>query len=538
MLASPFRPRGFRTGGADERLATRTPVTDEETSLSTRSSRSLSPTLAGAVLFGAVTLLIACSSHGSVPPNSALVPSSGAGRSSTFDAGARRRHRGTATPIQHVFIIIQENRSFDNLFNGYPGANTVTSGMAIPVGSNFSPIPGATPMTVALQPTSLGTSSPSGSQPDCWDIRHGLGQFNKAYDKGKNDGFSEQPTVSYSKGCMPAPASQYPQYAFVPPVETQPYWNMAQNYVLADNMFASNIDASFVAHQYLIAGWADHSVNFQANGKYYSWGCDNPLKVPTVTKTRTLGAYQSACFNYGTLASALEGKGYDWRYYTVAQSYGGPTGYYWSAFDAINSVRNGPEWVGGADAKVINPPNAVATDAASGNIVTGVTWVTPWIANSDHASSWSTSGPDWVASVVNAIGSNTALWNTSAIFVVWDDWGGWYDHVPPQWLDYDGLGFRVPMLVISPYAKQGYVTHVPYEFGSVLKFVENNFGLGPVTPSNCCYGKPGSDVRANDPTSDVFNFSATPRPFVTIPSLRKKDFFSHQVPDYRPADNE
>ena len=87
-------------------------------------------------------------------------------------------------------------------------------------------------------------------------------------------------------------------------------------------------------------------------------------------------------------------------------------------------------------------------------------------------------GPDWVASLVNAVGESK-YWSSSAIFIFWDDYGGWYDHVAPAMVDYDGLGFRVPMLIISPYAKKGYISNVQYEHGSILRFVEDQFGLAP-----------------------------------------------------------
>jgi phospholipase C len=295
--------------------------------------------------------------------------------------------------------------------------------------------------------------------------------------------------------------------------DAQPYWTLAEQYVLADNNFASNIDSSFAANQYLIAGWANHAANFP---KGNSWGCDNPNETPTLTKSRTFGKLEPACFDSPTLATELEKVGLDWRYYAVAQGYGGPDGYFWSAFDAINAVRNGPEWTTGSNPKVISPPQQALSDIAAGNVPNGVVWIAPWLSWSDAPSAGSGGGPAWVAAVVNAIGSNTEVWDSSAIFVVWAGWGGWYDHIPPRPVDYDGLGFRVPMLVISPYAKQGYVTHQQYEFGSVVRFVEDNFGLPYVTPNNCCYGELGSDRRAIDPRSDVFDFSQTPRPFSPI----------------------
>ena len=120
------------------------------------------------------------------------------------------------------------------------------------------------------------------------------------------------------------------------------------------------------------------------------------------------------------------------------------------------------------------------------------------------------------------------LWNSTAIIVVWDDWGGWYDHVAAPQLDYDGLGFRVPMLVISPYAKTGYVAHTQYEFGSILKFVEDTFNLGRLGTT---------DTRATS-IDDAFDFTQSPRTFVPIQSKYSKTYFLQQRPSNEPVDTE
>ena len=156
-----------------------------------------------------------------------------------------------------------------------------------------------------------------------------------------------------------------------------------------------------------------------------------------------------------------------------------------------------------------------------------MTWVTPTCANSDHSSCYSTTGPDWVAAVVNAIGESP-FWTNTVIFVMWDEWGGWYDHVKPPYVDYDGLGFRVPLLVISPYAKRGYVSHVQYEHGSLLKFVEDRFGLARLA---------ATDARANSLEKDCFDFSQPPRLFQPIPTnMRPADF--EREPNQRPPDTQ
>ncbi len=148
-------------------------------------------------------------------------------------------------------------------------------------------------------------------------------------------------------------------------------------------------------------------------------------------------------------------------------------------------------------------------------------WVTPTCANSDHAGCYSDTGPSWVASVVNAIGESK-YWGSTAIFIFWDDYGGWYDPAPPAYVDYDGLGFRLPMLVISPYAKKGYVSHVHYEHGSILKFIEDQLGLERLS---------ASDRRANSPARDCFDFNEPLRKFKKIVAPYDAEFFLHQPPD-------
>jgi hypothetical protein len=123
-----------------------------------------------------------------------------------------------------------------------------------------------------------------------------------------------------------------------------------------------------------------------------------------------------------------------------------------------------------------------------------------------------------------ALLGTTQYWDSTAIFVFWDDWGGWYDPEPPAYVDYDGLGIRVPMIVISAYAKKGHVSHVPYEHGSILKFVEDQFGLGRLA---------ASDTRATSPEQDCFNFNQSPRQLTPISSPRDKAYFLHQPSDYR-----
>ena len=134
-----------------------------------------------------------------------------------------------------------------------------------------------------------------------------------------------------------------------------------------------------------------------------------------------------------------------------------------------------------------------------------------------------------MAQVVNAIG-NSPAWNDTAIVIVWDDWGGWYDHVaPPKPLKYGGLGSRVPMIVVSPFAKKGYIAHAPYEFGSIIKLVEENWNLPSLGTT---------DVRAASFLNDVFDFNQQPRPFLTVAAPYSREFFLRQKPSNKPVDTE
>jgi len=407
--------------------------------------------------------------------------------------------------ISHVVIILQENRSFDNLFQGFPGADVQSYGYT------------SEGKQVTLQPVSLAAP---------WDLGHNSVSYYQSCDgQGslpgtdcKMDGFNREIATCGNRGEPPCP-NQHPQYSFVPNSETKPYFAMAQQYVLADRMFASDFDASsFVSHQYIIAGQAASTINYPAT----TWGCDGGPKdtVPTVTQQRQYGPRLQACFDYRTLGDELDNAGISWGYYTSSLEDG--SGNLWSAYQAVKHIRYGRDW----NADVISPQTNFYGDVKNGKL-RAVSWIMPTCRNSDHASCDSTTGPHWVASLVNAIGASK-YWNSTAIFVMWDDYGGWYDHVAPPLVDYDGLGIRVPLIVVSAYAKKSYVSHTQYEHGSILKFVESRFGLAPLS---------ATDSRANSPV-DCFDFSAPPRAFSPIPTTMRAADFIHQPPDYRPPDNE
>jgi phospholipase C len=168
----------------------------------------------------------------------------------------------------------------------------------------------------------------------------------------------------------------------------------------------------------------------------------------------------------------------------------------------------------------------VLTDIASGQLPQ-VTWVIPDGRASDHPLSNDGSGPSWVASIVNAIG-NSPYWSNTAIFIAWDDWGGWYDHVAPKIQNSYEYGFRVPLIVVSPYAKRAYVSHVTHDFGSLLKFIETNFKL----PSLGFADAPADDL------SDCFDFTQTASPFQLVAApLTASHFLAETRPPLDPDDD-
>ncbi|HEV2487588.1 MAG TPA: alkaline phosphatase family protein [Terracidiphilus sp.] len=387
-----------------------------------------------------------------------------------------------AMPIQHVVVIMQENRSFDNLFNGFPGADTVQAGIYLGT-------------SVSLQVTPLGNGpSPDHTHPIWW----------QEWDGGLMDNFNDEGNM------IP--------YSYISPTETVPYWTLASNFTLGDRMFQSNTGPSFVAHQYMIAGQSDQTSEDPSNSV---WGCDSPAGTTVAlvgpNGTDLPGIYP--CFNYMTLGDLLDAKSISWRYYAPG-AVSGDEGFEWSAYQAISQIYFGPDWTG----NVISPETQVLTDIANGKLAQ-VTWVIPAFNNSDHAGS-PAQGPDWVASVVNAIGQSP-FWNSTAIFISWDDWGGWYDHVPPPQVDNMGFGFRVPVIVVSPFAKHGYISHVNHTSAGFLRYTEEVFGLPTL----------GTRDNGADDFNDCFDYTQTPVPYVPVKTNHTVTFFLEQKPSGPPDDD-
>jgi len=431
-------------------------------------------------------ILTACSAPGGAPTAA----------HDTFVPPATER---TVTPIKHVVIIVQENRTVDNLFAGFPNADTSWYGRM----SNGK--------RVQLQQVSL----------DGQDIDNTYADSIRSFDNGKMDGFDLNPSGNGAAG-------RY-AYGYVDPKQSKPYWKMAEQFELADEMFPTEHGQSWTSHLDLIAATTNLTptralVDFPSNSP---WDCyASPGTVTPTIDSR--GNYDSngpfPCLTkIATMAGTLDAAHVSWRYY--APSIGGDwIGGAWSSFSSIKSVRYGKDWH-----NVVTPPPTILADVAKGKLA-GVTWVTPDWSYSDHGGSGTALGPSWVAAVANAIGTSK-FWNSTAIFVLWDDFGGWYDHVPPPQLDFKGLGIRVPCIVISPYVRPGSVVHTQYEFGSVLKFVEDVFNLPTLGSAADGY----SDARAASMT-DGFDFTQTPLTFHKISAPTPPTYFvtarpSGRVPD-------
>jgi phospholipase C len=419
--------------------------------------------------------------------------------------------------ISHVIVLYQENRSADNMFHDpnliAAGADIASSGLS----SDGQMIP--------LVPRPLA---------DTYNPYHDHPDFVVMYDGGKMDG-ANLIQIQCPNGpgtCTPPP---YPQYVYVQASDLGPYFQMAETYTFADRMFQTNQGDSYPAHQFIFSAT---SAPTETSDLFVSGnpstpdgtaitGCMAPAAetVPLIDPSGNQ-SFMYPCFEHSTLSDLLDQKGISWRYYTDG------LGDIWTAPNSIDHICQPSQPTGGKCtgagwlANVVQGPATVLTDISNGNLA-AVTWVMPPGLSSDHPGTNDGSGPSWIASIVNAIG-NSPYWASTAIFITWDDWGGFYDHVPPQIINSYEYGFRVPLILISPYAKRGYISHVTHDFGSILHFIENTYGLPSLG---------FADALADD-FSDCFNFDQSPSVFQTIPADKAPEFFIHDKRPSVPLDND
>jgi phospholipase C len=443
---------------------------------------------------------------------------------------AAHRRTSPSSPITHMVLIVQENRSFDNLFATFPGADGATSGYYLKKSGT-----GYVKTLVPLQKRPLDGAL---------DLNHASQAYNYACD-GQNtypktscamDGFNFEGIRGNS------PAGVY-AYQYIDPNDIKPYWKLAKEYALGDHLFQTQGSGSFTAHQDLVAGGTDIAdtacgtynptcalIDYPGPHNYTDWGCGAPVGT-TISLLTQQGQYLPwagpfPCLTYPTptMRDLFDGAGVTWKYYSPPYK-AKTSGAMWDAFAAISAVYNGPEW----NTNVSMPECNIFSDLANGTLPQ-FSWVVPEQNNSDHPGGLKTidHGPQWVGAVVDAIG-RSQYWKSTAIAIVWDDWGGFYDHEPPAFFDnMGGLGFRVPLLVVSPYVPKGEISQTQYEFASVLKFAEETFDLGSMGTT---------DVRATS-ISSMFDFSQKPRRFVPVSAPRSDTFCKNGADEAEPVDRE
>ncbi|MBV8197174.1 MAG: hypothetical protein JO263_03485 [Candidatus Eremiobacteraeota bacterium] len=440
---------------------------------------------------------------------------------STPSGGANANARGvnpasasSPSPIQHVVIMVQENRTFNDFFATFPGADGTTVGKAL-AEPNCNPPLAHGP--IALTESNLIVPK---------DLNHKFQGFHTAYHRGKMDGFDRILNGKLQPECT------YP-YQYTNPSQIAAYWQMARQYALAEHMFTTQGSDSFTAHQDLIRGGTMVNkrfamVDLPTCGKCH-WGCDAPPGTKTDLISQRdkvfLRAGPFPCSDkfgatYKTLRGLLDAKGVSWKYYVPP--FNTTFGKLMSAFDVIAPVRYGPEWT----TNVITPQTQIINDISS-NQLANLSWVIPSEGDSDHPGEKLDNGPSWIASIVNEIGTSS-YWNSTAIIVLWDDWGGLYDNLKPTQYGWGGLGLRVPAIVISPYAKPGYISTTNYEFGSVLRYIEDNWNLGQLGTS---------DTRATS-IIDCFNYGQQPIKFKVIAAPLSREYFLHEKPTYGAIDDD
>jgi phospholipase C len=381
----------------------------------------------------------------------------------------------TATPIKRVIYLMLENRSFNNIFGNFPGARGTTTGV------------------------NLGQEVPLTLCPD-WlpgDLPHDRAAYLSCYDEGKLDGFG---TGIYGNVYS---------YTQMHEFQVPNYWEWAREYVLSDNFFASVAGPSYPNHFFFIAGTSGGSIDNPENiltrhtGKlgeewpdlktYKSWGCDaigDDVYVFTKDRQGNLTKHDS-CWTFPTVGEQLTDKGIDWAFYSAVP---GQTGYFWNAYNGVSNVFHTDMWH-----EHMRPVDNIVKDIEA-NKLPPVTWITPRFELSDHPPTSTSFSHNWVTDIVNAV-MTSDMWKHTAIFVTWDEWGGFYDPVKPPEVDQVGFGFRVPLLTISPYARRGLIDTEIGEFSTPLRFISDNWGLKHLTKR----------IADTHDMQHMFDFKAKPR---------------------------
>ena len=441
--------------------------------------------------------------------------------------------------FEHVIIVFQENRTPDNLFQGLcaPPFGSSSSCSTRPTGNQYN---------IQTDNWLDNTSSNGKTHP-------GTVALANAYDLYHvHSAFTAQCNLNTSTGkCLMDGAAgvtctgtcpSKPQFRYVSNDDSilNPYLTLATQYGWANYMFQTNQGPSYPAHQYIFGGTSAPSAEDDANAIF---AMDNVHQTAPGGAITGCMAFSDSyvklitpegddekvypCFEHQTLSDLLDNVDATWMYYTPSATS------LWTAPNAIQHICvpnapssgqcTGPEW----NHDVHIGSGKVLTDISDCKLP-NVSWVIPAGRNSDHAQTNGGGGPSWVASIVNAVGTNPqckngeTYWNNTVILITWDDWGGWYDHEAPKILpgaqgDYQ-YGFRVPLIVVSAYTPAGYVNNNRLDFGTMLRFVERNFGIAEGALNF-------ADARINTDLRFFFNLNQAPRPFQTIAAPLDANYF-------------
>jgi phospholipase C len=418
--------------------------------------------------------------------------------------------------IQHIIFVVQENHSFDNYFGTYPGANGLLN-VSIPVNIYNTTSGYVSPyhLSANLPISIVGDELPPGiADPDDLsaamanytspfhisgesigqDLSHAWAVAHEAWDNGKMDGFVTAERSFLTMGYYDNEDIPY-------------YWNYAEHYVLDDNFFSSAMGPSFPNHLYIASG-ASGPTNLT-----YPWVLKGSI-IDGPPANFTLSALD---LTWTTLAQELSNANMTWTWYDGDANATAPS--VWNVLPLFNYFQTHPNEL----TEHVKNTRYFVTDIQN-NSLPAVSWIIPGAWHpptlpvlfaeqsiSEHPPARPDAGMDYVAYLVNQV-MESPYWGSTAIVITWDDYGGFYDHVPPPQIDVCGDGFRVPALVISPWAKPGYIDHTQYEFSSMLRLAEVNFNL-PTLGTR--------DVEAND-MMNSFNFSQTP----LAPLIEPADYVS------------
>jgi phospholipase C len=484
---------------------------------------------AASVILVATTGLVAAGRSGSAGASTAKAPeparpvrvSGGPTGSYLVPAGIHK--------IKHVIIVEQENRSFDSYFGTYPGAAGI-------------PTKNGKPSVCVPNPASGGCTKP---YHDTADVNgggpHGLVNAVADVNRGKMNGFiterdqAKNTKLACSSGVNPACATGSTVtpdvMGYHTAAEIPNYWTYAKQFTLDDRMFEPVKSWSLPDHNYLVSGWSAKCANAAPSS------CVNNIAHPaTIAKmesavNQALRTGTSSIVNAWTdITWLLFMKGVSWAYYVqtgdqpdcandssetcAATAQNSKVPGIWNPLPIFADVQQDNQLTN------IEPLNSYFSAAKSGTLP-AVSWVTPSAADSEHPPASVHQGQAYVTAVINAA-MKSPDWSSTAIFLQWDDWGGFYDHVVPPKVDQNGYGLRVPAIVISPYAKAGYIDHQTLSSDAYLKFIEDDFlAGGRLNPKTDGRPDPRPDVRENaralgNMVND-FNFNQEPRAPVLLP---------------------